>query len=202
MKRFLDIVASALLLIALLPFFIIIALLIVVTDGRPVFFKQDRMGKGCKLFKLYKFRTMSVLKSAEKGSFDAGNNLRVTSIGAILRKSKMDELPQLLNVLFGDMSVVGPRPEVEKWTKVYPERWNKVLAVRPGITDNASIEFRNEEELLNKSSNPEELYKNEILPKKLDLYEKYIEENSVVSDFLILLRTFIALLNISEKDNE
>jgi lipopolysaccharide/colanic/teichoic acid biosynthesis glycosyltransferase len=136
---------------------------------------------------------MSIKKGAEKGSFDAGNSSRVTSVGRILRKTKMDELPQLFNVLMGNMSLVGPRPEVEKWTRVYPERWDRVLMVKPGITDNASIEFRDEEELLAESENPEETYRNFILPIKLKLYEQYVDSHSLKGDVEILIKTVKAV---------
>lgn len=172
-----------------MPILFFVSLLIVLTMPGPIFFTQNRVGKNGKLFKLFKFRTMEVKKESTKGSFDAGDNSRVTAVGKILRKSKLDELPQLINVLKGDMSIVGPRPEVEKWTEVYPELWSKVLKVKPGITDNASIHFRNEEEVLAKSSNPQETYKNEILPLKLQYYISYVDTNSFWGDILIIFRT-------------
>ena len=107
----------------------------------------------------------------------------------LFRSTKLDELPQLWNVLRGDMSLVGPRPEVQKWVDVYPERWSRVLSLRPGITDNASLEFRNEEELLAASSNPEKTYSDEVLPRKLDLYEDYVQNHSLAGDIRIIFRT-------------
>jgi lipopolysaccharide/colanic/teichoic acid biosynthesis glycosyltransferase len=117
----------------------------------------------------------------------------VTRVGKLLRKTKLDEFPQLWNVLVGDMSLVGPRPEVRKWVEAYPDRWAKVLAVRPGITDPASIEFRNEEELLAAAPNPETYYRKVILPRKLDLYEEYVETRSFWGDVGILLKTVWAV---------
>ena len=194
MKRSFDIVISALLIVILFPLFAVVFFAVALTSGFPVFFVQKRVGKGRKLFDLYKFRSMKTLKGTEKGSFDAGDTTRITYVGKVLRRTKLDELPQLINVLKGDMSLVGPRPEVEKWTKVYPERWDKVLSVKPGITDNASIEFRNEEELLEKADNPEETYRTFILPIKLDLYEKYVDDNSVKGDIVILYKTVKTVL--------
>ena len=160
----------------------------------PIFFIQTRIGKGGKEFRLLKFRTMLVKPQTSEGSFDAGDQSRITSLGKILRKTKLDEIPQLINVLRGDMSLVGPRPEVRKWTEVYPEQWTIVHQVLPGITDNASIEFRNEEELLAQSSNPEETYKNVILPRKLEIYIKYVNHHSLGGDLMIIIRTIQSVI--------
>jgi lipopolysaccharide/colanic/teichoic acid biosynthesis glycosyltransferase len=192
-KRVFDLVVSVISISLLIPFTVIISVLIILDSGFPVFFIQKRVGRDRKLFDLYKFRTMTVLKGTEKGSFDAGNSSRVTRVGKILRKTKLDELPQFLNVLKGDMSLVGPRPEVEKWTKVYPQKWDRVLSVMPGITDNASIEFRDEEEMLAESEDPEDTYRNFILPIKLKLYEKYVDNHSLKGDVKILINTVKAV---------
>ena len=128
-------------------------------------------------------------KEAEQGSFHAGDASRITGLGRVLRKTKLDELPQLINVLRGDMSIIGPRPEVEQWTKVYPEKWDIVLQVRPGLSDNASIVFRNEEELLANSENPTETYRSVILPQKLNLYIDYVHNHSFMGDIVIIFRT-------------
>jgi len=194
MKRIFDFTCSLALTALLLPFFLLIALFIVVDTGFPIFFVQQRVGKGGKQFKMFKFRTMTVLKEASHGSFDAGNSSRVTRAGKILRKTKLDELPQLLNVFSGKMSFVGPRPEVQKWVDAYPERWATVHSVKPGITDNASIEFRNEEEILAASSEPLVAYRNEILPRKLDMYEDYVKNRSFLKDVGILFKTFTSVL--------
>lgn len=146
------------------------------------------------LFDLFKFRTMKVDDNKSNGSFDAGDTSRITAFGRILRKSKLDELPQLFNVLKGDMSIVGPRPEVLKWTQVYPEKWQLVLTVKPGITDPASIVYRNEEEILYNSTDPELTYKNQILPKKLDLYVNYVNNKSFCVDIKIIINTIKVIL--------
>jgi lipopolysaccharide/colanic/teichoic acid biosynthesis glycosyltransferase len=132
---------------------------------------------------------MRVVSDAEKGRFDAGDTSRVTPVGRFLRKTKLDEFPQFFNVLKGDMSIVGPRPEIEKWVAVHPERWKVVHTVRPGITDPASITFRNEEEILAAAENPEECYQNVILPRKLDQYEEYVRSRSFVGDLKLILKT-------------
>jgi lipopolysaccharide/colanic/teichoic acid biosynthesis glycosyltransferase len=194
MKQIFDFVVSLVFTIIFLPIFLIVALFVVIDSGFPVFFVQQRVGKGGKLFGMYKFRTMSVLKEAQKGSFDAGDSSRVTLAGKILRKTKLDELPQLINVLSGKMSLVGPRPEVQKWVEAYPERWAVVHSAKPGITDNASILFRNEEEILAASSEPQITYRNEILPRKLDLYEEYVRNRSFWKDIGIIFKTFTSII--------
>jgi lipopolysaccharide/colanic/teichoic acid biosynthesis glycosyltransferase len=193
-KRIFDLLVSVLLLLALAPIFAALGVAIWLSDGRPLLFRQLRVGRHGQDFVLLKFRTMSVLKSAEKGRFDAGCSRRVTAIGKILRKTKLDEIPQLWNVLRGEMSLVGPRPEVRKWVEIYPERWERVLQVRPGITDNASIEYRNEENLLGTAKDPEAMYRDEVLPRKLTLYEDYVKNQSLLYDFSILFRTVVVVL--------
>jgi len=189
MKRFLDIVVSLLGIISLFPIGLVLSLLIVLNSGWPVFFIQKRVGKNREPFKLFKFRTMKVNNSAKYGDFDAGDTSRVTAIGRVLRKLKLDELPQLINVLKGEMSLVGPRPEVERWVIVYTERWDKVLTVVPGITDNASIEFRDEEDLLSNSDHPDITYKEEVLPRKLSYYENYVDNHSFIGDLKLIVKT-------------
>ena len=136
---------------------------------------------------------MRIDTSSRGGSFDAGSTIRITKFGRILRKSKLDELPQFINVLKGDMGLVGPRPEVKKWVEAYPKRWQKIHTVRPGITDPASIVYRNEEKLLAASVNPDETYRNEVLIHKLDLYEKYVQNRSFFGNLKIIVQTVIAL---------
>lgn len=189
MKRIFDIIASILLILLLIVPLSIVSILIKLTMPGPIFFIQQRVGKNGILFKLIKFRTMKVAEGKSGGSFDAGDSSRITPFGKFLRKTKIDELPQLFNVLLGDMSLVGPRPEVKIWTEVYPEKWAIVHRVRPGITDEASIVFRNEEELLKSALNPNEVYKNQILPQKLSLYIKYVHNQSFFNDFKIIVRT-------------
>jgi lipopolysaccharide/colanic/teichoic acid biosynthesis glycosyltransferase len=161
--------------------------------GSPVFFKQARVGKDGREFLLIKFRTMTISPGAEKGEFEPGNLSRITSFGRYLRKTKLDELPQLLNVLMGDMSLVGPRPEVKKWVAVYPERWAAIHKVRPGITDPASLIYRNEEALLAGSGEPEKVYREELLPQKLSLYEEYLRKRSFFMDFSIIMKTIFSV---------
>lgn len=194
MKRSFDFIASFLGLVFLCLFFFFIGLLIKSDDKGPIFFKQKRVGKGGKLFVLYKFRTMRASGSAKVGSFEPGNTSRITTVGKFLRRTKLDELPQLINVLKGEMSIVGPRPEVEKWVAVYPERWKRILSVRPGITDNSSIVYRSEELLLAKSDDPEKTYKEIILPKKLDLYEYYVANNSFFNDLILIFKTLFSVV--------
>ena len=194
MKRSFDIFSSFMGLLLLCPIFTLITIIILLMDGRPVFFTQQRVGRNGNDFLLRKFRSMSVLKEAESGQFDAGSCSRVTSVGRLLRRSKLDELPQLWNVLKGEMSVVGPRPEIRKWVEAYPKRWRGVLTVRPGITDPASIRFRNEEALLAQASDPEAEYREVILPQKLSLYEEYVANASFFGDIALFFRTIIVVV--------
>ena len=193
-KRIFDILASFFGIIVISPILLIVALFIKLQMPGPVFFIQTRIGKGGKEFSLLKFRTMLVKPKTSEGSFDAGDQSRITALGKILRKTKLDEIPQLINVFKGDMSLVGPRPEVRKWTAVYPEQWAIVHQVLPGITDNASIEFRNEEELLVRSSNPEETYRDVILPRKLELYINYVNHHNFWGDLMIIIRTIQSVI--------
>lgn len=194
MKRLFDLLAAIAGLIVLSPVLLITAVAILMLDGRPVLFVHERVGRNGRLFHLLKFRTMTVRQNGADGEFDAGDRKRVTPIGHFLRRAKLDEFPQLWNVLAGDMSIVGPRPEVRKWTAVYPERWARVHAVKPGITDPAAIAFRNEEEILAAADDPEKTYRQEILPKKLDMYETYVRNRSFGGDLKLICRTLQALL--------
>lgn len=193
-KRAFDILVSASMIIILLPIEMIIALIIYFEDRESVLFKQKRIGMNQKPFILYKFRSMSINKTTSNENFDAGDQSRVTRIGKVLRKTKLDELPQLFNVLIGDMSLVGPRPEVKKWVDIYPQQWAFVLSVKPGITDNAAILYRNEEEILAKVMNPEMHYKEILLPHKLNLYRDYILNHSFKGDILIIFRTIFSIV--------
>ena len=189
-----DSVLSACGLILFLPVITVVTVMVRLHSSGPAVFRQLRVGqKGCS-FILLKFRTMSVQQDAEKGSFDAGSAARVTRVGAFLRKTKFDELPQLWNVLKGDMSLVGPRPEVRKWVDAYPERWAKVLMIRPGMTDPASIYYRNEEELLAHVDDPEAYYRDHILPHKLDLYEEYVRSKSFWGDIYLIFKTILSVI--------
>ena len=178
----------------LLPFFVIVSLLIIVNSGFPVFYFQTRVGKNSKNFNLIKFRTMYA-DADKKGLLTVGGrDSRVTTIGYFLRKYKIDELPQLINVLVGSMSLVGPRPEVSKYVALYNTQQLQVLNVKPGITDLASLEFINENELLAQSSNPEETYIQNIMPQKLALNLKYINQQSFGTDVKIILKTLFKIV--------
>ncbi|MBK6836182.1 MAG: sugar transferase [Bacteroidetes bacterium] len=188
-KRCFDIFASFIGLLLLSPFFIVIAIVILLDSRGGVFYKQVRVGKDNIDFKLFKFRSMST-GSDKKGLLTVGGrDSRITRSGFFIRKYKLDELPQLLNVLFGDMSLVGPRPEVRKYVDMYNAEQMKVLSVKPGITDYASIEYSNENELLAKSSEPEKTYIDEIMPAKLLLNQKYIAEQGLLTDLKIIFKT-------------
>jgi len=194
LKRTLDIVVALVGLNVLLPALAIVAVLVRRSSPGPVLFRQTRMGFQGKDFTLFKFRTMTVRSGSETGAFDAGDGSRVTKIGRFLRATKLDELPQLWNVIRGDMALVGPRPEVRKWVEVNPERWAIVHAVRPGITDPAAILYRDEEKILASVPDPERLYREEILPRKLDLYVEYVRTRTFWADLKILGQTAIAII--------
>lgn len=193
MKRLFDLVVSLAGLLILFPLFLIIAFAIKINDKGPVFFRQIRAGKNGHDFLVYKFRTMKKAPDHVEGNFNPGDKSRITSVGKFLRKSKLDELPQLINVFKGEMSLVGPRPEIQRWVTVYPERWQKVLSVRPGITDNSSILFRDEESILSHSEDPEKTYREIILPRKLDLYEQYVDTHSLFGDIKLIFKTIISV---------
>jgi lipopolysaccharide/colanic/teichoic acid biosynthesis glycosyltransferase len=181
-------------IILLLPFFVIICVMMIFSCGFPLFYLQTRVGKNVKDFKLFKFRTMH-LDADKKGLLTVGGrDPRVTSIGYYLRKYKLDELPQLFNVLFGTMSLVGPRPEVRKYVDLYTKEQQLVLSVKPGITDFASLEYINENDILAKSDNPEQTYINEIMPAKLALNSKYIEQQGLLVDFKIIMKTILKII--------
>lgn len=192
-KRLFDIGASSIGLILLSPILILIAICIKLDSKGPVFFKQIRVGKNKELFKIYKFRTM--VTDAEKlgKQITIGNDTRITKVGTFIRKCKLDELPQLINVLKGDMSLVGPRPEVPKYVELYDDYQKQILLVQPGITDYASIEFRNESEILGESENPENKYINDIMPYKIELNIKYIKNISLYEDLKLITRTIKAI---------
>lgn len=176
-------------LIIFSPFLILISVVIYLSSKGGVFYKQLRVGKGGKDFHLFKFRTM--VPDAEKtGQITVGGrDPRVTGVGYFLRKYKLDELPQLFNIFLGEMSVVGPRPEVKKYVDMYTEEQRKVLQVKPGLTDYASIKYSNENEILGRSENPEKTYVEEIMPNKLELNLKYIEEVGLATDVKLIFQT-------------
>jgi lipopolysaccharide/colanic/teichoic acid biosynthesis glycosyltransferase len=189
LKRLFDIFISLIGLICLLPFLLLIMILISIDSRGGVFYLQTRVGINNKDFRLFKFRTMHV-NADKKGLLTVGGrDSRITRIGYYLRKYKLDELPQLLNVFFGTMSLVGPRPEVRKYVDSYTIEQAKILEVKPGITDYASLEYFDENELLAKSQEPEKTYIEEIMPAKLKLNAKYIEELGLLTDIRIILKT-------------
>jgi lipopolysaccharide/colanic/teichoic acid biosynthesis glycosyltransferase len=192
-KRIFDIIFSLIGSIILLPLGVLIAFFIKIDSKGPTFYLQIRVGQHNKDFKIFKFRTMHV-GSDKKGLLTVGDkDPRVTKVGYYLRKFKFDELPQLINVLSGSMSFVGPRPEVRKYVDYYSSNDLLILSMKPGITDYASIHFRDEAELLKNIDNPEKLYIEDILPKKLKLNMKYINNNNVFIDFKIILKTIQTL---------
>ena len=195
LKRFFDLILSLIGLLIIVPILFLITILIKISSSGPVFYKQVRVGKNNKDFKIFKFRTMHV-NADKKGLLTVGGrDPRVTSIGYYLRKFKLDELPQLINVFKGDMSFVGPRPEVRQFVNLYSEIQMKVLNVKPGITDLASIEFRNENEILSKEEDPNQYYIDYIMPKKLEINLKYINQRNLLKDFVVIIKTIKVIFN-------
>jgi lipopolysaccharide/colanic/teichoic acid biosynthesis glycosyltransferase len=196
MKRTLDILVAVFGLIVLAPLLLLISLLVKVTSPGPVLFKQERMGRRFRPFLICKFRTM-VADAPQRGkSITVGDDSRITSIGKILRKTKLDELPQLINVLKGDMSLVGPRPEVRQYVEMFRADYEEVLRVRPGVTDLASLLYRDEAALLGQSADPDTEYVTRVLPSKIRLAKEYAAHPSVRSDLMIILRTALVLLGV------
>jgi len=194
-KRLLDILFCLPMCIVLSPLFLLIALFIKLGSKGPVFYLQERIGINSTPFNIFKFRTMH-LDADKKGLLTVGGrDPRVTNFGYFLRKYKLDELPQLFNVVFGEMSLVGPRPEVQRYVEMYSVEQKKVLEVKPGITDYASIEYANENELLGKADDPEKMYVEEIMPAKLKLNLKYVREQSFLVDLKIIFRTVMKILS-------
>ena len=194
MKRLFDIVASGLGLLVLSPLFILVAIWIKLDSKGPVFFRQVRVGRYNKDFRIFKFRSMRV--GSDKGSLVTigGRDPRVTRSGYFIRKYKIDELPQLINVFIGDMSLVGPRPEVRHYVNYWTPEQMHVLDVRPGITDPASIKFRNENELLEKADDPEKFYIEVIMQEKIGLYLHYVKNASLGYDIKLIFQTFCAII--------
>lgn len=190
MKRLFDILASGCGLLVLSPIFIIVAIWIKLDSPGPVFYRQIRVGRHNKDFRIFKFRSMRV--GSDKGSLVTigGRDPRVTRSGYFIRKFKIDELPQLINVFTGDMSLVGPRPEVRHYVNYWTPEQMRVLDVRPGITDPASIRFRNENELLEKAQDPERYYIDVIMQEKIKLYLEYVEKSSFWYDIKLIFQTF------------
>lgn len=190
-KRIFDFLLSLIGIIIISPILIIVSILIKLDSKGNILFLQKRVGRYGKEFNIYKFRTM--VSDAEKlgKQITVGNDSRITKVGAFLRKYKIDELPQLFNVLKGDMSLVGPRPEVPRYVKLYNDEQKKVLNVRPGITDMASLRYKDENEILGKVDNPEEYYINVIMKDKLELNLEYIEKSNIFFDLYLIIKTVI-----------
>ena len=199
-KRLLDLAVALPALLLLSPLLLLVALAIRIDSPGPAFFMQERVGLGGKRFRIYKFRSMrhhptpAAAPTSRNREITPANDPRITRLGAVLRKWKLDELPQLINVVKGEMSVVGPRPEVPRYVALYDEEQRRVLDVRPGITDPASLEFRDENELLAGSSDPEAFYLERVMPRKLELNRRYIEEQSLLLDLKIILATAAKVL--------
>jgi lipopolysaccharide/colanic/teichoic acid biosynthesis glycosyltransferase len=194
-KRLFDIVLSGLTLLIFSPILTLVCLLIYLDDKGPPFYFQERIGKNFKPFRLIKFRSMTVKQELTDNQFDAGDTSRVTRVGKALRTTKIDELPELFNILRGDMSFVGPRPEVRQYVKLFPDNYTKVLKVRPGLSDMASIKYANEEEILAVQPDPDSYYRSVILPDKLHLAEHYVNVVTLKTDMLVIINTLKTLCN-------
>ncbi len=193
MKRFFDIFFSSIGLIILAPLFLIVSALIKLDSKGPVFFRQERVGKDFKDFKIYKFRSMVIESESRGPQITVRGDNRVTRIGKLLRRHKIDELPQLINVFKGEMSFVGPRPEVRKYVELFKPEYQKLLKIRPGITDPASIKYSEEESVLSQSNNWEENYINRILPEKIQLSSQYINHHNLLIDLYLIIKTILKI---------
>lgn len=188
-KRFMDVILSFIVLIILLPFFLLLSLLIIIDSPGGVFYSQERIGKDGKPFKLLKFRSMRPYADQQSKLTIGNSDPRITRMGKFIRKYKLDEFPQLLNVIKGEMSIVGPRPEVPKYVEMYDAEQRKVLSLRPGLTDYASIKYFKENDLLAKAEDPEKEYIEVIMPAKLEINLEYIEKKSLATDLKIIFKT-------------
>lgn len=195
MKRILDILVSLVGLICLFPLLLLAAVLIKLDSRGPIFFRQERIGMRFRPFQILKFRTMVQDSSTRGQSITVGDDPRITRMGWFLRKTKIDELPQLINVLRGEMTFVGPRPEVPQYVELFRQDYEEILKVRPGITDLASIKYRDEAALLAQAENPEEEYVTRVLPDKINLGKEYIRRSSVLFDLTLMFKTFLRLFD-------
>jgi lipopolysaccharide/colanic/teichoic acid biosynthesis glycosyltransferase len=194
-KRLFDLFFSLTGLLLLAPLFAVTAVWIKFDSSGPVFFRQVRVGRFEKLFRIFKFRTMCMDAESKGGQITIGEDPRITRSGRILRRYKLDELPQLLNVVKGEMSLVGPRPEVPRYVAFYPQRLREIiLSVPPGITDSASIEYKDENTILGQAKDPDRVYITEVMPVKLSYYERYVEERSLWIDAKLIVKTIAALV--------
>jgi len=188
-KRAFDFIVSAVGIFVCSPLFLVVGALIKWDSKGPVFFKQERIGKNFHPFRIYKFRTMVDDASKKGGTITFGNDPRVTRVGRFLRRMKIDELPQLVNVLKGDMSLVGPRPEVREYVEMFSLDYQEILKVRPGITDLASLKYADEASILGESATPEHDYVNRVLPDKISLAKEYLRRSSFMFDLSIIFRS-------------
>ncbi len=195
-KRTFDIVVGVLGLLLLLPFGVAVALLIKWDSRGPVFFRQERVGRGFRPFFIYKFRTMVEDAPRRGGLITVGEDPRITRVGWYLRKTKIDELPQLINVAKGEMSFVGPRPEVRQYVELFRKDYEEILKVRPGITDLASLKNRDEADVLGRSQDPEEEYVNRILPEKIHLAKEHLRRSSFFLDLTLVFKTLLKLVGL------
>lgn len=194
LKRWIDVLFSILAIFLISPLMLVIACAIKLYDKGPVFYRQARVGQYAHIFFLIKFRSMRVGADKEGPLVTRQGDVRITPVGNLLRRSKLDELPQLINIFKGEMSFVGPRPEVEKYVKMFEQGYQSILTVRPGITDLATIEFRHEELILERYASVEEGYMSEVLPKKIALSQEYIKNISFISDIKILVCTLVEII--------
>jgi lipopolysaccharide/colanic/teichoic acid biosynthesis glycosyltransferase len=201
MKRAYDLTAAVLGLCCLLPLLLIVAILIKFDSKGPVFFRQVRVGRGGRPFRIYKFRTMVDDARGKGPLITTGDDPRITRIGRFLRHTKLDEFPQLLNVLRGDMSIVGPRPEVPAYVELFRSEFEEILKIRPGITDVASLKYRNEAALLGAATDPEDLYVRVILPEKLHLAKGYAKDSTLAGDVKLILKTLFAVACSARPEN-
>jgi lipopolysaccharide/colanic/teichoic acid biosynthesis glycosyltransferase len=196
LKRLVDILGAAFGLLVLFPALVVIAIVVKLDSPGPSLFRQVRVGQNGRLFRIFKFRTMAVDAARAGTALTVRNDTRITRVGSILRKTKLDELPQLINVLAGDMSIVGPRPEVPEFMSFYtPEQRAIILSLQPGLTDYAAILFRNESSLLDQTRNPIAVYRHEIMPIKFFWYERYSHEAGISTDLRIIIATLLMLIS-------
>lgn len=195
MKRAFDIVTASLGLFLLSPLLLVISLLIKLDSPGPVFFRQERVGRSFRRFSIYKFRTMVQDAPWRGRSITVGKDPRITRLGRFLRRTKIDELPQLINIIMADMTFVGPRPEIPRYVELFRKDYEEILKIRPGITDLASLKYSNEAEILGQSENPEEQYVNLVLPEKVKLAKEYLRRSSLVFDLTLIFKTLCKLFD-------
>ena len=193
-KRLFDIVTASLGLLVLSPLLVLVAVLVKLTSPGPVLFRQERIGRGFRPFLICKFRTMAADAPRQGGQITFGRDSRITRVGHVLRKMKIDELPQLINVLKGEMSLVGPRPEVPEYVDLFRQDYEEILQARPGITDLASIEYREEAAILGRAEDPRKEYVERVLPDKIRLAKQYVRQSSFSGDLVLIMKTVLSLV--------